>query len=232
MGNNQIEVLVGGVLFVFVLVGLIKGAARTFRRNWVLALILMLALTPIWLIWAIIEALTNPTAKDEVPVPPIPSTPTAIQSSSDANLQEIKERADRARSAILSSGNQQLIDHLHLMDAVAVSAGSSGSILEPAFALKKATQSDVAEPMIALSIAEKMKLRRENRQRNHPVLWKLLNFIVLFTFILSVYSTWRLVRTRSTPEYIQCLQAHGDDLSQATENECTSETFHRTFFGE
>jgi hypothetical protein len=47
-------------LFLFASVfAIIYGGIKTFRRNWILALILLLLLTGIWVIWAIVECFTS-----------------------------------------------------------------------------------------------------------------------------------------------------------------------------
>lgn len=50
----------GMLFFLFVLVVFVKGAIRTFRRNWIAALLLMLFFTGIWMIWAFIELFIEP----------------------------------------------------------------------------------------------------------------------------------------------------------------------------
>jgi len=46
----------------FMLVALIVGAIRTFRRNFLMTLLLMLFLPGIWVIWALIELFIEPPA--------------------------------------------------------------------------------------------------------------------------------------------------------------------------
>jgi hypothetical protein len=55
-----------GVIVVVIFIALIKGAIKTFQRNWILALILLLLLTPIWLIWAFVEMFTGSIEKNAV----------------------------------------------------------------------------------------------------------------------------------------------------------------------
>lgn len=45
----------GALFFIVMLVALIVGAIRTFRRNFLVALLLMLFLPGIWVMWAFIE---------------------------------------------------------------------------------------------------------------------------------------------------------------------------------
>lgn len=61
------EVLV--VFFMLaVLVGLIKGGIQTFQRNWVAALLLLLFLTPIWMVWAFFEIFMAKPVKEPIQV--------------------------------------------------------------------------------------------------------------------------------------------------------------------
>ena len=51
-------------LCVGVLLALSKGIIQTFRRNWVLALLLLIFAGPIWFVWAIIEMFLPFNPKD------------------------------------------------------------------------------------------------------------------------------------------------------------------------
>ncbi len=210
MENNQVVVLVAGVIAIVVVIGVLKGAARTFRRNWVLALILIVLLTPIWLIWAMIEALAGPPTKKTAQAPTIPPPQSTIIPPTDTSLQEIRDRSERARSAILASGNQQLIDQLNLMDAVASSPHSREPTATSAVHSHSASPPPPVEPLNVLSLADKMRLRREERKRNHPVLWAIGHLTLTLVFLFLAYYAWGLSRTRFTPEYAQCLQDSGD----------------------
>jgi hypothetical protein len=48
------------IIAVVVLVLMLKGIVRTFQRNWLAALLLMIFLTPIWVIWAFCELFMSP----------------------------------------------------------------------------------------------------------------------------------------------------------------------------
>lgn len=50
----------GGLFFIVMLVALIVGAIRTFRRNFLVALLLMLFFPGIWIMWAFIELFIEP----------------------------------------------------------------------------------------------------------------------------------------------------------------------------
>lgn len=168
MENNQVVVLVAGVIAIVVVIGVLKGAARTFRRNWVLALILIVLLTPIWLIWAMIEALAGPPTKKTAQAPTIPPPQSTIIPPTDTSLQEIRDRSERARSAILNSGNQLHIDQLNLMDAVAASPQDPAPQLRPVSSSSSASLPNTLQAWDTLSSADRMRLRREKRKEDHP----------------------------------------------------------------
>lgn len=230
MENNQVILLLAGVIGIIVVVGILKGAARTFRRNWVLALILIVLLTPIWLIWAMIEALAGPPTKKTAQVPTIRPPQSTIIPPIDTPLQETRDRSERARSAILASGNQQLIDQLNLMDAVASSPHSREPTATSALPSNSASLPPPVEPVNVLSMAEKMRLRREERKRNHPVLWAFGHLTMVLVLLFCAYHAWALSRTRFTPEYARCLQDSGDASSETVKGECTSQTLRRLYY--
>jgi hypothetical protein len=51
--------IIGGIVVILIIIGLIGGAIKTFRRNWIAALLLIIFIFPIWLIWAFIEIFTG-----------------------------------------------------------------------------------------------------------------------------------------------------------------------------
>ncbi len=53
------------IVFLVILLALIGGAIKTFRRNWIAALLLLLFLFPIWVIWAFIEMFTGEFSKPQ-----------------------------------------------------------------------------------------------------------------------------------------------------------------------
>lgn len=63
--EENIGGVVVAILGLVVLVALLGGAVKTFRRNWVAALILLIFLTPIWAIWAFVELFTGDIKKTE-----------------------------------------------------------------------------------------------------------------------------------------------------------------------
>lgn len=57
--DNQTEIIIGAVIVIAIAIGLIKGAIKTFQRNWIAALVLLLILTPVWIVWAFVEVFTG-----------------------------------------------------------------------------------------------------------------------------------------------------------------------------
>lgn len=56
---------VDGMVLLFTLaflVGFIFGAIKTFRRNWILAFLMLVFLFPIWALWAFVEIFTGKIA--------------------------------------------------------------------------------------------------------------------------------------------------------------------------
>jgi hypothetical protein len=62
--GDETEIVIGAIVVIIIIIALIKGAVKTFQRNWILALILLLILTPIWLIWAFVEMFTSEIVKN------------------------------------------------------------------------------------------------------------------------------------------------------------------------
>ena len=62
--DDQTAAVIGAIVVLVIFIALIKGAIKTFQRNWILALILLLLLTPIWLIWAFVEMFTGEIEKN------------------------------------------------------------------------------------------------------------------------------------------------------------------------
>jgi len=46
----------------------VRGGVRTFQRNWIAALLLLLLLAPVWLIWAIVENFMSKPVKEPIKV--------------------------------------------------------------------------------------------------------------------------------------------------------------------
>lgn len=61
--DDQTAQVIGAIIILAILIGLIKGGIKTFQRNWIAALLLLLLLTPIWMIWAIVEIFTAEITK-------------------------------------------------------------------------------------------------------------------------------------------------------------------------
>lgn len=59
MGGEIILVIVAVLLLLFLLTFLIKGMIKTFVRQPIVAILCVIFLFPVWIIWAIIEALID-----------------------------------------------------------------------------------------------------------------------------------------------------------------------------
>lgn len=59
MMDDQFATILGLFIIIAIIVALIKGAVKTFQRNWVAALLLLILLFPLWVIWAFIEVFTD-----------------------------------------------------------------------------------------------------------------------------------------------------------------------------
>jgi len=58
------DAFIGLLVLLGILYVLIFGGIQTFQRNWILALLMLLFLTPIWVCWAFVEVfLDKPTKK-------------------------------------------------------------------------------------------------------------------------------------------------------------------------
>lgn len=62
------EDLLALIVLVAILIVLIKGGIQTFQRNWILAIIMLIFLTPIWFIWAFVEVFLSKPVKEPIVV--------------------------------------------------------------------------------------------------------------------------------------------------------------------
>ena len=56
------------IIIIVFLIAIIKGGIQTFQRNWILAIIMLIFLTPIWFIWAFVEAFLSKPEKEPIVV--------------------------------------------------------------------------------------------------------------------------------------------------------------------
>jgi uncharacterized membrane protein YqjE len=47
------------LISIALLILLLRGGFRTFRRDWLIATLLLLLFTPVWILWALIENIRN-----------------------------------------------------------------------------------------------------------------------------------------------------------------------------
>ena len=101
--DDQTASVVAIVVLLVVLVALIKGAIKTFQRNWIAALLLLLVLTPIWAIWAFVELFTGPINK-------APAQPTSNTQSVNVTLVNQTDGTTRRIDGIQSDEYTNVID--------------------------------------------------------------------------------------------------------------------------
>lgn len=72
------------IIVIAIIIAMLGGAVKTFQRNWIAALLLLLFLFPVWAIWAFIEIFTDDVVPQQTvhyvqqPAPPaIPQAPVA-----------------------------------------------------------------------------------------------------------------------------------------------------------
>ena len=78
------------VVILAILVGLFKGAVKTFQRNWIVALILLLVVTPIWAIWAFVEIFTG-DINNSTPLP----NPVSTGNNQNVNVTLVNKTDDK-----------------------------------------------------------------------------------------------------------------------------------------
>lgn len=72
--DTIIAVLIVLVIIGVILLAILGGAIKTFQRNWIAALVLLVCVFPVWVIWAIIEVFTGEIkASNPIPIPIQPS---------------------------------------------------------------------------------------------------------------------------------------------------------------
>ena len=101
--DDQTASVIAIVVLLVVLVALIKGAIKTFQRNWIAALLLLLVLTPIWAIWAFVELFTGPINK-------APAQPTSNTQSVNVTLVNQTDGTTRRIDGIQSDEYRNVID--------------------------------------------------------------------------------------------------------------------------
>lgn len=76
-----IEELIGLLVIVCIVILLIKGGIQTFQRNWILALLMLLFLAPIWGMWAVVEVFLPKPVKQPIMVQMQPVEVTVNQTN-------------------------------------------------------------------------------------------------------------------------------------------------------
>jgi len=90
--DDQTAQIIGAIVVIAIIIGLIKGAIKTFQRNWIAALILLILLTPIWVIWAFIELFTGEiVAPSAQPNANTQSVNVTLVNQADGTARQFKE---------------------------------------------------------------------------------------------------------------------------------------------
>lgn len=90
--EDQTAQIIGAIVVLAIIIGLIKGAIKTFQRNWIAALILLILLTPIWVIWAFIELFTGEiVASTAQPNANTQSVNVTLVNQADGTTRQLKE---------------------------------------------------------------------------------------------------------------------------------------------
>jgi len=78
-----IEEVIGILVILCIFILLIKGGIQTFQRNWVLALLLILFIAPIWVGWAFVEIFMSKPVKQPIQVQMQPIEVTVNQNNKE-----------------------------------------------------------------------------------------------------------------------------------------------------
>jgi len=62
------EDVIALVVLLVILIVIIRGGIQTFQRNWILAIIMLIFLTPLWFIWAFVEIFLDKPKKEPIVV--------------------------------------------------------------------------------------------------------------------------------------------------------------------
>lgn len=57
--------VIAGIILILIVIALVSGGFRTFQRNFLVALLTLVVLPPVWVIWAIIEIFRGPVDKNK-----------------------------------------------------------------------------------------------------------------------------------------------------------------------
>lgn len=107
----------------------------------------------------------------------------------------------------MASGNQQLIDHLNLLDAVGIAAATPTASASSVQQAVLPSQPDRSVPAKELSGWEKRQAVADQRKKDYPLLFGAAKVFLLGVVSLFAYSMWTVYQVRNSAEYSQCLSA-------------------------
>ena len=96
MSDDNIEIIIG-IVAIVIIIALIGGAVKTFRRNWIAALLLLIFVFPIWAIWAFIEVFTGEINK---------STPIREQAPQNVNVTVVQQTDGTSKKQVLGNNEE------------------------------------------------------------------------------------------------------------------------------
>lgn len=125
MSEGSTEIIVGLVAIV-IIIALISGAVKTFRRNWLAALLLLIFIFPVWVIWAFIEMFTGEISVKKSSIEPSQQnvTVTVVQQSDGTTTKHSLDGLDEVSpyiegTAVTNTLGIDAKEH-HIKDAVKI----------------------------------------------------------------------------------------------------------------
>lgn len=106
--DDQTTVVIVSILIIAFIIGIIHGAIKTFQRNWIAALLLLIFVFPIWVFWAIIEMFTGPIVSEPLIAPSSPvsqNVNVTVVNQSDGTVRRI-ENGDQSFQNVIDTSTQ------------------------------------------------------------------------------------------------------------------------------
>lgn len=94
------EEAIGGVIILAIIVCVIVGGIKTFQRNWLAALLLLILLFPIWIIWAFVELFTGKIDSTNQPTNATQNVHVTVINQNDGAAPRIAKQSDEELNVI------------------------------------------------------------------------------------------------------------------------------------
>lgn len=101
--SDEVTSFLAIVLIIMIIIGLFKGALKTFQRNWVAALILLLLLTPIWIMWALVEVFTGDIVKQAVAQPSTHNVNVSVVNQAPGTTSYVSDKRTNDRGELVET---------------------------------------------------------------------------------------------------------------------------------